>query len=69
MNPDLEVIRQNDDGTWPEPQTNAQVIVERVNFRARPAEALKRANRKLAADVSVEREAFKAVARKAGRAK
>jgi hypothetical protein len=31
---DHEVIRQNADGTWPEPKTEADLIIERVNFRA-----------------------------------
>lgn len=34
INPDVEVINQRADGSWPEPQTDAPLIVERVNFRA-----------------------------------
>ena len=32
LDPDMEVITQRDDGTWPEPVTDAPVIVERVRF-------------------------------------
>ena len=32
FNPSLEIITQRDDGTWPEPVTDAPVIVERVRF-------------------------------------
>jgi hypothetical protein len=58
LNPDLEVIMQREDGTWPEPLTNAPIIAERVRFTRSPAQALADRTAQLAAAVDTERQAF-----------
>lgn len=32
LNPTHEVITQRDNGTWPEPTSDAEVVIERVRF-------------------------------------
>lgn len=36
LNPKHEVIRQREDGTWPEPTTSAELIFERCRFPPDP---------------------------------
>lgn len=59
FDPQLEVITQRDDGSWPEPQTDAPVIVERVRFV--PEHVLVANQRKIEAMLVAEIEARDAV--------
>jgi flagellar biosynthesis/type III secretory pathway chaperone len=62
LNPDYEVIKQRDDGSWPEPKTTAALIVERVNFKDTPELCeLRQRNCELAHKVEDERCALERV--------
>lgn len=61
--PDVEVIAQNGDGSWPELKTTASLVIERVRFNT-DASRLQDANLALARDVGIERNAFELVAEK-----
>ena len=59
FNPQIEVITQRDDGSWPEPVTDAATIIERVRFV--PEHVLVANQRKIEAMLVAEIEARDAV--------
>ena len=59
INPDIEIVRQRRDGTMPEPQTTAALIVERINFKGDPELIeMQRRHAGLALQVEAERRAL-----------
>lgn len=68
LNPELEVIRQADDGSWPEPQTDAPLVVERVRFKRDPLVDARRKLDDLAKATQHERDVFEHTRRNIPRA-
>jgi hypothetical protein len=58
FNPDIEVVRQADDGSWPEPQTDARVVVERVRFKPSLLDGMQQKIDELAKATQHERDVF-----------